>query len=1021
MVRFGSARFNIGEPVRNFMDAALISRVLFLCETIIYYFLSMGNFMDGGGGEQSLGSRWKNRLRRVGQLLRLIVFTVFCSAGFSYVSWSFLSDVGEMDASAAECGGDGGRERKLWKVDKADEPESFARSYQLEALETAKKRNTIVFLDTGAGKTLIAVMLLRSYAPCIRKPSEHIAVFLVPTVVLVKQQADVLELHTDLKVGQFWGEMGVDFWDMDTWNEKLKQFEVFVMTPQILLNNLRHTFFTLDQIKLLVFDECHHARGKNPYACIMLEFYHASMNSNAVNLPRIFGMTASLTNTKGSSSPAVYGKQIRDLENLMHSKVFTVSHESVLAEYISFPNPRIKQYSQLDMPAKLNQLFAHVETLKAKHVEALRDLMLDALTFHNSERKISKLCDTLFFCLKELGLWLAIKVFETISKEDHDILFWGESIDKISKQVMKQFSQDIFSFFLDKIPAGWCIGDDLKEDVDAGFLSAKVSCLIHSLLEYRMFKNLKCIVFVQRIVTAIVLQSLLCEIKDLSGWGVRYMAGNSSSLHSQTRNQQISIVDEFRDGKVNIIVATQILEEGLDVQSCNLVVRFDPAVNVCSFIQSRGRARMQGSDYLLIVGKDDSPAISKVQTFLKSGEIMRGESLRISSLPCIPLEEVTHVDSYRVESTGAMVNLNSSISLIYFYCSRLPSDRFFKPHPQFDMDSKACTLYLPKNCPLPFVRVNGACSMIRQIACLEACKQLHQIGALSDHLIPVVDDTTEVALEKEDKPCKFEDENYFPGQLVNSWSAFCSIGQYHCYKISMNSIICKDSLGDIFLLVKSDLGSDFVSNSFSLQTSKHSVSVQVDYFGIIHLNHEQVSIARRFQVSVLSLLIHQDYEKYVNAIHRCLVDAFSAVVYLLIPSVSGKVNWDCVGSANFSLENRKHVRQHCCASKALAQLIKINIGYVCRCMLHHSVVYTPHNGRIYCITGILDEMDINSSLKLRSGEITTYRKYFHSRHGLRLEEEKAPLLAAKVFLWCAISFLGAHFGKREVELGCFYC
>lgn len=53
--------------------------------------------------------------------------------------------------------------------------------------------------------------------------------------------------------------------------------------------------------------------------------------------------------------------------------------------------------------------------------------------------------------------------------------------------------------------------------------------------------------------------------------------------------------------QVNIIVATSILEEGLDVQSCNLVVRFDPSSTVCSFIQSRGRARKQNSDYVLMI------------------------------------------------------------------------------------------------------------------------------------------------------------------------------------------------------------------------------------------------------------------------------------------------------------------------------------------------------------------------------------------------------------------------------------
>lgn len=53
--------------------------------------------------------------------------------------------------------------------------------------------------------------------------------------------------------------------------------------------------------------------------------------------------------------------------------------------------------------------------------------------------------------------------------------------------------------------------------------------------------------------------------------------------------------------QVNIIIATSILEEGLDVQNCNLVIRFDPSATVCSFIQSRGRARMQNSDYILMV------------------------------------------------------------------------------------------------------------------------------------------------------------------------------------------------------------------------------------------------------------------------------------------------------------------------------------------------------------------------------------------------------------------------------------
>lgn len=147
-------------------------------------------------------------------------------------------------------------------------------------------------------------------------------------------------------------------------------------------------------------------------------------------------------------------------------------------------------------------------------------------------------------------------------------------------------------------------------------------------------KDLRCIVFVQRIVTAIVIRSLLNELlPEVTGWITDYTAGHSSTFQSQSRKDQNVIVDKFRKGmvcfeivfvihhcisellfgvfsddannmvtnlQVNIIIATAMLEEGLDVQSCNLVIRFDPSATVCSFIQSRGRARMQNSDFVLM-------------------------------------------------------------------------------------------------------------------------------------------------------------------------------------------------------------------------------------------------------------------------------------------------------------------------------------------------------------------------------------------------------------------------------------
>lgn len=883
------------------------------------------------------------------------------------------------------------------------DPESFARSYQLEALEQAIKQNTIVFLETGSGKTLVAVMLLRACAHSIRKPSDSIAVFLVPTVVLVTQQARVIEMHTDLKVGQFYGEMGVDFWSADTWKKQLEQYEVFVMTPQILVDNLRHSFFELKKISLLIFDECHHARGRHPYACIMTEFYHRQLKSNSVILPRIFGMTASLVNSKDSNNRSVYAKQIGDIESLMNAKVYTVASESVLTRYIPFSTPKIKLYKHVDMPRKLfSSLADHLMSLKMKHLEELNDLMLDGSAEESARRKIRKLHGTLLFCLTELGLWSAVKAAETLSSKENDILFWGEKEDGSSEKIVRKFSLEVFKVFSKYLPAGQWIGDDLQADTVSGFLSSKVQCLIASLLEYRMVHNMRCIVFVERVITAMVLQSLLIEIKELSFFGTKYMAGNHSCLQSQTRKEHIRIVDAFQEGKAKIIVATQILEEGLDVQSCNLVVRFDQSTNVCSFIQSRGRARMEGSEYLLIIRSGDSSTLSKVANYLNSGYIMREESLQQASLPCKPLKsEIYEEEFYCVETTGAKVTLSSSVSLIYFYCSRLPSDGYFKPVPRFfiNKESNICTLQLPKSCPIQTLVVEGKVDKLKQIVCLEASKRLHQIGALSDFLLPafdvaVDDDYQEIGTESYND----EQADHFPGDFVDSWFSFCSLGLYHCYMITLDQHFpCETSFSDVLLVVKSDLGADLRSYSFNLDAEKGVVTVHLKYSGRVHLNREQVLMAGRFQVGVLNVLIHNDFVKFKNAInflHK--QQSCTDVAYLLLPSVGGKVDWHCIESALFSINKAKSQdHMNCFCPNGAAKQIQTIDGPMCRCVLQNSVVYTPHNGHFYCITSILDTCNGNSSLVLKGGEGFTYKKYFMTRHGIDLKWEFEPLLGGR--------------------------
>ncbi|XP_059435828.1 endoribonuclease Dicer homolog 2 isoform X1 [Corylus avellana] len=909
------------------------------------------------------------------------------------------------------------------------DPLPFARSYQLEALEVAIKQNTIVFLDTGSGKTLIAIMLLRSYAYLLRKPSPFIAIFLVPHVVLVSQQAEAVKMHTDLNVGMYYGDMGVDFWDAAMWKEEIGKHEVLVMTPAILLAGLKHSFFKLSMIKVLIIDECHHARGKHPYACIMTEFYHRQLGSAGSDLPRIFGMTASPIKTKSGDSENSYWEKISELETMMNSKVYTCASESVVAEYIPFSTPKFKFYRHTEIPSTLYERLARdLQGLEEKHVLSLKMLDLEESVADATSKKINKICSALVFCLNELGIWLGLKAAESFSCNETDIcnetdsIPWGK-LDVRSQAIVNNFSLDAFHTFATHVPSGpeWSIGDNDKANMDAGLVTSKVVCLIESLLEYRDLKDIRCIVFVERVITAIVLHYLLNELlPKYNSWKSKYIAGNNSGLQSQTRKKQNEIVEEFRKGMVNIIVATSILEEGLDVQSCNLVIRFDPSSTVCSFIQSRGRARMQHSDYVLMVNSEDFATRSRLEKYHASGDTMRTASLRHASLPCSPLQSnLKDEEVYDVESTGASVTLTSSVGLIHFYCSRLPSDRYFKPAPRWD--EKTRTLHLPKSCPLQNVVVeeNINSKIMKQTACLEACKKLHEMGALTDNLVPDVVVEEGTAQECGNERYIYEQPSYFPPELVGCCPKNSKI-MYHRYLIELKQNFGYDvPVHDIMLLMRSELDSDVGSMHFDLDVDWGSLAVNFKYVGVIHLSPDQVLLCRTFQIALLRVLKDHNLNNLKDLLDGDYPVDNIEIDYLLLPA-TGKdgiplIDWECITSVHFSFEKFWENHLNCSHPKGYARCVHTIDGSVCTCMLQNSVVYTPHSGHVYCITGIL-ELNGNSLLKLRNGRMVTYKEYNEEQHGIKLRFDDESLLNGR-HMFRVQNYLQRSRKQKEKESG----
>ncbi|MBA0596610.1 hypothetical protein Gorai_013423 [Gossypium raimondii] len=360
---------------------------------------------------------------------------------------------------------------------------------------------------------------------------------------------------------------------------------------------------------------------------------------------------------------------------------------------------------------------------------------------------------------------------------------------------------------------------------------------------------------------------------------------------------------------------------------------------------------------------------------------MRKESLRHASNPCSPLSKgLDDEEFYQVASTGACMTLSSSVGLMYFYCSRLPADGYFKPIPRCVIDKQMglCTLLLPKSCPIQTVCVQGNIKNLKKIACFEACKKLHQIGALTDNLVPdIVFEENDVE-EFEKEPYNDDQPIFFPPELVNKGS-LDSMTKYYCYLMELKQNFDYEvPVHNIMLLVRNQFDMDEKSVNIELEVDRGTLTVNMKYIGLIRLNSDQVILCRRFQLAVFQVLMDRKAEKFAEVLCDHTFGNNSEIDYLLLPSnyvgQSPLIDWLSVTSVTFSYEKAWKNHVNCNAG-----MIQTKSGLVCTCMVQNSLVSTPHNGHAYIISGLLTNINANSLLRLSDGRLMTYKEYYEQR------------------------------------------
>ena len=425
----------------------------------------------------------------------------------------------------------------------------------------------------------------------------HFIYFSVP---LVTQQSSYIEKHTSLQVGKYYGEMGVDFWSADRWSTEFNDHNILVMTRQIFLDALVHGFVHIAKINLIVFDECHHAVKNDPYVRIMKEFYYQCPPHNR---PHILGLSASIVS--GKCKPGDLEGKLRDLEKTLHCRIETAADLTEVAKYATNPDELLHCYDPQPVSSDAVRLKKEIDDLLS---------FLDYSTSRKEKEKKTRIdkdvrgiVEEFSAVLEGISLSSAIEAAEYAEVELREVLGgnlsqWERGLVAAALTRITILIQECQAILRDG-------GDDH---------SPKLTALLEIISQavYGSNNELCGIIFVQKRSTAVCLSNIINRLSSYYFPLVRcdYVVGHGAIQNKMGSNQgggtnmnvkkQQLVLKRFRDKRVNLLVATSVVEEGLDVRRCNLVVRYDFPQTFQSYVQSKGRARSSNSKYLLLVNKE---------------------------------------------------------------------------------------------------------------------------------------------------------------------------------------------------------------------------------------------------------------------------------------------------------------------------------------------------------------------------------------------------------------------------------
>ena len=207
------------------------------------------------------------------------------------------------------------------------------------------------------------------------------------------------------------------------------------------------------------------------------------------------------------------------------------------------------------------------------------------------------------------------------------------------------------------------------------YQSNMIKHLVKILTDINKNTETKTIVFTKYRVTAYYINQILNKSPEtMSTIILGYNNNNFMSFSEKDLNTNL---EKFKNTSCNILISTDVAEEGIDIQQCNKIIHLDQLETIKSFIQKNGRGRIAESEIHLFVTKCERQNYEKLLKNIKNGVLIIKDIIRNDSIKPMFLEQnyINNLD-YLETSQGARVYLSYAKKMLNEFLSKLDYDGY---------------------------------------------------------------------------------------------------------------------------------------------------------------------------------------------------------------------------------------------------------------------------------------------------------------------------------------------------------